>query len=163
MSVSFAYHTIRENFPLPSFTCGWIWRWSLPTNSIRYFVWIQTVGIGLQHQWVLTWGYTNDTMPEAHRQVCRTGRGGRPESQAADVYCWQILTSEARSYVAVLVIAVYCLLTCGECGAHTAVCGPHTVTHWRSLAGIIRLEWKLVPLVDCILPFVYVPCLKYMF
>lgn len=115
--------SIWGNFQFQSFTQGWIWTYGVQNISL----WTKTVGIGLQHEWVLTWGYTNDAMPEAYWQVW--GRGARPELQVADAYCWQILTSsEAWPCVDVLVITMYCLLTCWVCQAYSEVWGPHTMT-----------------------------------
>lgn len=78
-------------------------------------------------------------MMQRLRHTDRSAAGG-PGQKAADAYCWQILTSsEARPCVDVLVITMYCALTCGVCQAYSGVWGP-TPRHWSGLADWIRLS-----------------------
>ena len=54
---------------------GRIWGSNLQADFFGALFVNTTCGHGLQHEWALTWSYTNDAMPEAYWQVCCRGPG----------------------------------------------------------------------------------------
>lgn len=101
------------------------------TDFILSSLWTKTVGIGLKHEWVLTWGYTNDAMPEAYWQVCCRGSGhnSRLLMLTADRY-W-LLLKQGLVWKCWWLPCTACWHV-GMCQAYSGL-RPHSVTLWRSL------------------------------
>lgn len=96
-----------SDLSIASFTRSWVCPQTSFSTLCGYKQW--AMGCNMSECW-----HGVILMMQCLRHTDRSAGGARPELQAADAYCWQILTSEARPCAVVLVITMYCLLTCGE-------------------------------------------------